>query len=107
MRGPQEAMPDRAVRSHFADDPELHELLETFVNSISEKGQRLRELFETGEFRELTATTHQLKGSAGGYGFRDCSRLAAELEAACQGMDVEQIGRALSNLLNHMGRIAM
>lgn len=107
MHARYEGGPDGAVRSHYADDPDWRELLELFVDSIPEKGDRLRELFESGNFGELRTTAHQLKGSAGGYGFRDCSRLAAQVEEACQRQDVERIGRALSDLLNHMGRIAL
>lgn len=64
--------------SSFSEDPDMEELLEKFVGSMPAK---LAELHQASQDRgELERLAHQLKGSAGGYGFWAISFAAGELE---------------------------
>lgn len=71
------------VLSEFADDPDFAELLELFAASVADWRRELPELFAAADFTSLKVRAHQIKGSAGGYGFPELSTRAAGLEQAC------------------------
>lgn len=94
-----------AVRSAFGDDPDFAEILHLFVDSLPEKAESLRAAVEIGAYPDLAAQAHQLKGSAGGYGFEGLTPLAAELEAAAREEAPARVAPALDRVLNYFERI--
>ena len=70
-----------AVYSIFADDPDMGELVEFFVEQVPERVKSFRQAFEADDVEELCRLAHQLKGASGSYGFCDLSPLAAKLES--------------------------
>ncbi len=68
------------IRSSFADDPDMSELIELFVEDIPDKLERLRTAMEQEDLEALRSFAHQLKGAAGGYGFEQLTPLAHQLE---------------------------
>ena len=72
---------DEPMRSELANDPELADVLQDFVDALPEKINRLFELLSSQQMNELRQFVHQLKGAAGGYGFPPITARAAELEA--------------------------
>jgi len=79
-RVPQHQAPPPLV-SRFVDDPELADVLKTFVSRLPERVTALRAEGKPGS-ENLTRLVHQLKGAAGGYGFDPISHAAARLEDA-------------------------
>jgi HPt (histidine-containing phosphotransfer) domain-containing protein len=92
------------IRSEFADDPDFQELIEMFCEGLADRRRELRSAFESGEVDRLRVTAHQLKGSGGGYGFRELSDLARHLEAACK-TNAAEIETRLDEILDHVDRI--
>lgn len=75
------ATPSNApLRSQYAGDADMAELLEVFLSELSERTERLRGLLREGRYEELRTLAHQLKGAAGGYGYPTVSAAAAALE---------------------------
>ena len=72
--------PEQPVRSTFADDPEMHELIEFFVEEIPNRVRAMSTAWEKNDLESLKRLAHQLKGSSGGYGFEVISKAAAVLE---------------------------
>ena len=70
------------IQSDFEGDPEMRELIDLFVSEMPSKASRLSDLFEGQQIDDLQRLAHQLKGSAGGYGFGVISDVAGELENA-------------------------
>ncbi len=68
------------LRSEFADDPEMAELVEFFLHELEERLAALRDAYEGGHADELRSVVHQLKGAAGGYGFPSISEAARKFE---------------------------
>jgi len=68
------------LRSEFADDPDMAEIVSMFVSEMPQKIQKLSESFELTKFDELRRLAHQLKGSSGGYGFPTLGLAAGKLE---------------------------
>ncbi|MEM1063330.1 MAG: Hpt domain-containing protein [Planctomycetota bacterium] len=78
-----ELAPPQPVRSLFADDEDFRELIELFLSSATERIDEMPRMFAENDLAALRVAAHQLKGSAGGYGFPGLTDLAAELEARC------------------------
>lgn len=75
------------VRSDFADDPEMRELVEMFVADMPGRVEQMERLFEGRQIDELQRLAHQLKGAAGGYGFGAISEAAGDLEGSIKGLE--------------------
>lgn len=68
------------LRSRFAGDAEMVELVHEFVQELPQRVQALQGLMRASHFDELRRAAHQLKGAAGGYGFPSISESASHVE---------------------------
>lgn len=71
---------NRPLVSELSKDPEMRELVEEFVRALPQKAADLRDKLQQGDLDTLTRLAHQLKGSAGGYGFPMITEAARHLE---------------------------
>jgi HPt (histidine-containing phosphotransfer) domain-containing protein len=71
---------DEPLRSGFADDPDMREVLDEFVAKLPERVRQLGDLLEASNVDELRRAVHQLKGAGGGYGFPAITDAAAIAE---------------------------
>ncbi|MCH8924157.1 MAG: Hpt domain-containing protein [Planctomycetes bacterium] len=71
-----------AIYSSLATDEDLAEIVEMFVDEMPGRVDTLRRQFGQSDWEELRRTSHQLKGSAGSYGFGQITPAAADLESA-------------------------
>ncbi|MEM7227484.1 MAG: Hpt domain-containing protein [Planctomycetota bacterium] len=71
--------------SEFASDPDMMELVNYFLDELPDRVQRLQNAYEASDVTQLKTLAHQLKGSAGGYGFPTITESAAELERTVLG----------------------
>lgn len=68
------------MRSEFADDPDMAEIIAEFVAELPERAKALEASFREGESETLKRLAHQLAGASAGYGFPDLGKQARELE---------------------------
>lgn len=68
------------ILSEFADDPDMTELVASFVEGLPLQVAKLEAAHASGDHPMLRRLAHQLKGAAGGYGFPTLTTAAAELE---------------------------
>jgi histidine phosphotransfer protein HptB len=68
--------------SSLADDPYLGEIIDQFVDAMSDRVDELRARLAAEDWESLRRAAHQLKGSAGSYGFGAVGEAAAILEDA-------------------------
>ena len=94
--------------SQFANDKDMAELVEFFVDELQERIGALSEAWESGDRTRLKSLAHQLKGAAGGYGFPSITRSAAALEAVLrtQETELDSVGKKLDELLELCRRAA-
>jgi HPt (histidine-containing phosphotransfer) domain-containing protein len=106
MTGPIDGEP---IYSAFRDDPDFQELLVDFVQSARERTTTLSDAFQQGALDTVRTQAHQLKGAGGGYGYDDLSLVAADLEQACKAEtpQIDEIGRCLNVLLDHLQRVSV
>ncbi|MFW6058912.1 MAG: ATP-binding protein [Phycisphaeraceae bacterium] len=68
------------LRSEFADDPEMAELVRGFLAELPDRLYSIQQAVEGADTASLVQLSHQLKGVAGGYGFPQITDAARRLE---------------------------
>ncbi len=98
---------EAALYSSLGDDPDLAEIVEMFVDEMSERIEKFEQLLEATDWESLRRAGHQLKGAAGSYGFDQLTSYAARVEAASQeGQDdLEEIKAAVEELVEMCRRV--
>jgi HPt (histidine-containing phosphotransfer) domain-containing protein len=94
------------IYSSLASDPDFGELVEMFVDEMPDRVQALVDQAQGANWDELTRLAHQLKGSAGSYGFHEITPFARQLEAAAKERSEEAaILRSLDELVAMCRRV--
>lgn len=88
-------------RSEYASDPEMRDIVTLFVDDLPRRAASLRAAIGAGDRPRLRTLAHQLRGSAGGYGFPGIGNAAANLEILilANGTD-ERVAGAAERLAN-------
>ncbi|CAN5432637.1 hypothetical protein BH10PLA1_BH10PLA1_08470 [soil metagenome] len=71
--------PDDPVKALLAK-PKLAKLVEKFVTGLDDRLAAIRKAVDEEDHKQLKVLSHQLKGAAGGFGFPNISRVAADME---------------------------
>lgn len=80
------------LRSRFAGDAEMAELVQEFVQELPARMQTLGGFWRASQFDDLRRAAHQLKGAAGGYGFPTISESAGKVEDMLKSsVDIKQM----------------
>lgn len=89
--------PDAATPLHstLANDPDMVELLQFFVDEIDHRIETIRAASRSDDIRRLRTVAHQLKGAAAGYGFEPISKTAAELERLIDETEAIEVTQAI------------
>ena len=94
------------IYSRLGGDPELADILCLFVEEMPARVAKLLRLLDEGNWEELRRTAHQLKGSAGSYGFEPLSPPANRVErAVLDNEPEEQIRESVMELVNLCSRV--
>jgi HPt (histidine-containing phosphotransfer) domain-containing protein len=88
-------------RSEFASDPEMRDIVTLFIDDLPRRAESLRSALLAGDRARLRMLAHQLRGSAGGYGFPALGNAAANVEILIlSGAGDERIGGAVERLVH-------
>jgi HPt (histidine-containing phosphotransfer) domain-containing protein len=71
---------EKLVSELLREDPDLHDIVEDFVDGLSDRILRLKQAFDELDWSQLNTLAHRLKGAGGSYGYPVISRLAAQME---------------------------
>ena len=97
------------IRSEFADDPDMIELVEEFAASMPSRIEAIESLRAAGDLSGLIHLSHQLKGAGGGYGFAPISEVAARAEESLRSLDapeqLESVRREIEELVDICQRV--
>jgi len=101
-----------AIRSEFAGDPDMQEIIEMFVEEMPQRIRQLRESWVAGQFDTVKCVAHQLKGASGGYGFGVLGTAAGALERGAMALasgaaerQLEEVRRQMDELIDLCGRV--
>jgi len=96
------------IKSTFAGDPEMKELVEFFVEKMPERIAALEACANEGAIDELRSIAHQLKGAGGSYGFPQVTESARKLEETSSvAGGIEDLRRELDELVAICGRTSV
>lgn len=94
------------IRSSWADDPDMAEILSYFVDDAPAKIERFQEALRRQDYDQIRVLAHQLKGSAAGYGFESLSDLAREVETSANRAESEEvIAQHIHNVIEYLAAI--
>lgn len=94
------------IYSSLALDPDFAELVEEYVSHAPARVATCVGFVESQNWRELMRFSHQVKGSAGSYGFGQITTVAALLEAALASeTELEQKTKLAEELISHLSAI--
>ena len=86
--------------STLAEDADLREIVELFVEEMPDRVANLLDRFAVRDWSGLRRAAHQLKGAAGSYGFAPITPAAGRLEDAIRDSRPEdEIRRAADSLV--------
>ncbi len=92
--------------STFGDDPDLGELVDMFVDEMPGRIQTLLQLYISADRDGLKRFAHQLKGSAGSYGFGQLTPTASRLEQSLKTSEPEAVIKEMvDELVELCGRV--
>jgi histidine phosphotransfer protein HptB len=102
----QEKNIEEPVYSRLANDPDLADIVEMFVDEMPERVENLLHCLDEKNWNELRQAAHQLKGAAGSYGFEPISPCASRVESAIRNNEPEErIREAVMELVELCGRV--
>ncbi len=94
------------IHSCLENDPIVKRILQDYVSELPNHVNRLATSLENHELAELRILVHQLRGSGGGYGFAEISRLAAQAEDAIDGNEpLDQTAAEVRSLIELIRRV--
>jgi HPt (histidine-containing phosphotransfer) domain-containing protein len=76
----RESTDDTPLRSQFHDDPDMRDIVRSFLEEIPKRLALMDALLEAENRVEFRRLVHQMKGAGGGYGFQEISNAATQLE---------------------------
>ncbi|MBX3357868.1 MAG: Hpt domain-containing protein [Phycisphaeraceae bacterium] len=85
-RGSGASPSEPPLRSQFADDPDMSEIIALFVDEMPQRLADMRKRWESQQLDELKRLAHQLRGAGGGYGFPAIGAAAGRLEEILKAM---------------------
>ncbi len=91
--------PGDILLSDLADDEDMIELVEEFVQELPKRASAVEQALQGGDIAALSRLAHQLKGAAGGYGFGPISDIAGELESSLSGVvEMQDLAKQVNEL---------
>jgi CheY-like chemotaxis protein/HPt (histidine-containing phosphotransfer) domain-containing protein len=100
-----DTLPD-TIRSEYADDPDMKEIIGEFVGQLGGFVAEMAEALANNCHEELRRLAHQLKGAGGGYGYQTLTETAKVIEDAAKAEDIEAAKLAMNELSRLCGAVA-
>ncbi len=88
--------------SVYASDEAIAGILSVFINNIPKYLDKLSAAIDTEDWAQAARVCHDLKGTAGGYGYPDIGRVAQQMEMQVKG---PRVGEAISLHLSEFQKL--
>ena len=83
-------------------DSDLEDLVPEFIENRHEDIEKINECLDNEEIAEIQRLGHSMKGSGGGYGFHEITKLGGELEQAAKRGDKDEIDQLNKKLAQYL-----
>ena len=94
-------------RVFVAVDEQIAALVPRFLANRAVDVGKIRAALGLADFESIRMVAHAMKGSGGGYGFPEISRLGAAMEARAREHDAAQIAALVTDLEAYLARIVV
>jgi len=88
------------LRSEFADDQDMIEIIEAFIEEMPDRISKLTACWHAQQLDELRRLSHQLKGASGGYGYAELGQSAGKFESTLNGLSESGTKDPMTGLRN-------
>ena len=88
-------------------DKDLEDLIPGFLQRRREDVDSLRASLAAGEMDKVRITGHSMKGTGGGYGFDDLTRIGGDLEKAAAAADGDRITQLIGELEAYLDNVVV
>lgn len=88
--------------STFVEEPAIAEILPIFLGNLSNYVRGLEAALSAGDVEVAVRTCHDLKGTAGGYGYPSISAVASNIETALRAGEENRTVRELLESLREL-----
>jgi HPt (histidine-containing phosphotransfer) domain-containing protein len=103
---PLDSPPGGVLRSAYAADPDMQDLIRTFVSRLPRRAEQMMQLLGEQDLSQLRQVVHQLKGAGGGFGFDEITHRAAQVEKTIQAQaTLEIIVQQVTSLVRLLERV--
>lgn len=89
----------------IAVDAQIAALVPRFLANRAADVGKIRAALAAADFETIRAAAHAMKGSGGGYGFPEISRLGAAMEQGAREHDAVALSALVANLETYLARI--
>ena len=86
------------------EDPDYIDLVNNYIGSLEPMKYDLLQAFEASDWESLRGLIHQVKGTGGGYGYEDITRVAAQIEFQIINQDYAEVSYLLQQLFKLFAR---
>jgi HPt (histidine-containing phosphotransfer) domain-containing protein len=87
--------------------PELSDIVPGYLASRRKEVSEMTELLAASDFERLSVLSHNLKGTARGYGFPDLVQMGSALEQSANQMDSRTLSTQITDLGNYLQRVEL
>ena len=88
-------------------DPDFADLVEEFVDGLTARLETMEQAAQQHNFENVRTCAHQLKGSAGGYGYPCLTEKAGELEQHAVAEALGERTRSIDELRDLISRVVV
>jgi len=92
-------------KPNLSVDAQVAALVPRYLANRAADVGRIRAALALGDFEAIRAAAHGMKGSGGGYGFSEISRLGAAMETGARARDAATIVELVASLEAYLARI--
>jgi HPt (histidine-containing phosphotransfer) domain-containing protein len=89
------------------EDESFADLVEEFVQSLGERITKIEQAATASDWTTLRMLAHQLRGSAGGYGYPVITETAGQLEQCALAGELEAAQREVEGLKGLISRVVV
>jgi CheY-like chemotaxis protein len=80
------------------EEPKFEDLLYNFIDSLRKMQEQIDNTYRNNEYYALAQIVHDLKGTAGGFGYPDLSQIAVEMEVSIKQRDRDTLGHLIEKM---------
>ncbi|OQX61419.1 MAG: Hpt domain-containing protein [Desulfococcus sp. 4484_241] len=86
-------------------DADLEDLIPGFLENRRDDIAQIKRLLDEGDYEKIARLGHSMKGSGGGYGFDEITRIGGMIEQLAMGRDMDGVRRQLESLSDYLDRV--